>query len=215
MVPGVGLAFRASSARVGAAVTFGAEPDTDPDVPALRALARGDMDGLRILADRHGPGLLSFLTGLTGDRQLAEEVLQDTWVALWRGAAGFVGGSTVRTWIYGIGRRRARDALRRRRPDLPDDGTVTLSAVDPAAGPERLAMVRADVDAVAAAMSGLRPLHREVLLLACVHEMTTPEIAAVLDVPVGTVKSRLSNARATLVTALSHAQATGGGTDEH
>jgi len=82
-------------------VTFGAEPDTDPDVPALRALARGDMGGLRILADRHGPGLLSFLTGLTGDRQLAEEVLQDTWVALWRGAAGFVGGSTVRTWIYG------------------------------------------------------------------------------------------------------------------
>jgi RNA polymerase sigma-70 factor, ECF subfamily len=75
----------------------------------LAAVAGGDEAGLRGLVDRHGPGLLAYLTGLVGDPPLAEEVLQDTLLAVWRGAAGFVGGSTVRTWLFAVARRRRRE----------------------------------------------------------------------------------------------------------
>lgn len=176
----------------------------DADRAALAAVSRGEVAGLGELADRHGPALLAFMTGLLGDRPLAEEVVQDTLVAVWRGASGFVGGSTVRTWMFGIARRRASEVLRRRglaRVAEPDDALGGL--VEPSAGPEHLTLVRAELDHVAAAIRALRPAHREVVVLACVHEMTGPEIAAVLGIPLGTVKSRLNHARAALAAALS------------
>jgi RNA polymerase sigma-70 factor (ECF subfamily) len=174
-------------------------PPGDRDRALLAAVAGGDEAGLRGLADRHGSSLLAYLTGLVGDPPLAEEVLQDTLLAVWRGAAGFVGGSTVRTWLFAVARRRAVDALRRRGtgPATDDDG-VLAQQPDPAAGPERRLLARADLDRVVAAIGGLRPAHREVLALACVHELSGQEIGAVLGVPVGTVKSRLRLARAAL-----------------
>jgi RNA polymerase sigma-70 factor, ECF subfamily len=171
----------------------------DRDRPLLAAVAAGDEAGLRGLVDRHGSGLLAYLTGLVGDPRLAEEVLQDTLLAVWRGAAGFVGGSTVRTWMFAVGRRRAVDALRRRgtRPAGADEAELAELA-DSRPGPEGELLARADLDRVAAAIARLTAAHREVLLLACVHELTGGEISAVLGVPVGTVKSRLSLARVAL-----------------
>jgi RNA polymerase sigma-70 factor (ECF subfamily) len=170
----------------------------DRDRVLLAAVAGGEEDGLRELVERHGSGLLAYLTGLVGDPPLAEEVLQDTLLAVWRGAAGFVGGSTVRTWLFAVARRRAVDALRRRGSAvLTDDGPLAGWA-DPAPGPERQSLARADLDRVADAIGRLRPAHREVLALACVHELSGQEISAVLGVPVGTVKSRLRLARAAL-----------------
>lgn len=178
---------------------FDAESD---DRSAVLALAEGDAAALRGLAQRHSAGLLGFLVGLTGDRLLAEEILQDTWVALWRGAGTFSGGSTVRTWIYGIARRRARDALRFRRPAVTDNVALAVDVTDGGAGPEQVAVLRDEVSAVAAAIARLGPRHREVLLLACVQDMAASDIASALDIPVGTVKSRLSYARAALVTSM-------------
>lgn len=186
---------------------FDAESD---DRSAVLALAGGDAAALRGLALRHSVGLLGFLVGLTGDRLLAEEILQDTWVVVWRGAGTFVGGSTVRTWVYGIARRRARDALRVRHPDVAGNA-VAADVVDVGAGPEHLALLRDEAATVAAAIARLRPRHREVLLLACVHDMTAGDIAAVLDIPVGTVKSRLSYARAALVMSLARDRDKGAG----
>jgi len=182
-------------------------PAAEPDRVLLAAVAGGDEAGLRGLVDRHGSGLLAYLTGLVGDPPLAEEVLQDTLLAVWRGAAGFVGGSTVRTWLFAVARRRAVDALRRRSsgPAIDDDGLLAQQP-DPAAGPERQLLARADLDRVAAAIGRLRPAHREVLALACVHELSSPEIGAVLGVPVGTVKSRLRLARVALVGLLESTQ---------
>lgn len=175
----------------------------EADRCALDAVAAGEVDGLSVLAGRHGQALLAYLTGLLGDRLAAEEVVQDTLVAVWRGASGFRGGSSVRTWLFGIARRRAAQSVRGRRLTVVDSSDVALGAIiDTAAGPESTALLRAEVDQVAAAVGGLRPLLREVLLLACVYEMTGPEIAAVLGVPVGTVKSRLSHARAAVSAAL-------------
>jgi RNA polymerase sigma factor (sigma-70 family) len=174
---------------------------TDGDRMLLAAIAAGDQEGLRALLERHGSGLLAYVSGLVGDPRLAEEVLQDTLLAVWRGAAGFVGGSTVRTWLYAVGRRRAVDALRRRGvrlvgEDHEDDGLAGLPDIGP--GPEVAVLARADLERVAGAITRLAPLHREVLLLVCVYELTGAEISAVLGIPVGTVKSRLSHARRAL-----------------
>jgi RNA polymerase sigma-70 factor (ECF subfamily) len=181
----------------------GIEPGALPlgtvgDRVLLTAVAAGDQEGLRILLERHGSGLLLYLSNLVGDPRLAEEVLQDTLLAVWRGAAGFVGGSTVRTWLYAVGRRRAVDALRRRGMRRVDGGDVLTELADAGPGPEGAVLARADLERVAAAITRLSPSHREVVLLACVHELTGPEIGAVLGIPVGTVKSRLSNARRAL-----------------
>ena len=124
-------------------------------------------------------------------------------MAVWRGAAAFEGASSVKTWMFGIARRRTFQMLRRpaERAELTEAKSAAVSA-DLAPGPEDVALMRAEVDLVSRAISALPPLHREVVMLVCVHEMTGLEAAAVLGVPVGTVKSRLSHARAAIAASL-------------
>jgi RNA polymerase sigma-70 factor (ECF subfamily) len=171
-----------------------AAPD---DVVLLRDTAEGDTRALAELYRRHAAGLFGFLCHLAGDRTVAEEILQDTMLAVWRSSAGFGGRSAVRTWLYGVARRQAHNRLRSlpapqaRLDDLPEPTTT-----EP--GPEEIALARADVAAVGTAMAQLPTGHREVLALAFHAQLGHADIARVLDVPVGTVKSRLHNARARL-----------------
>ncbi|TDP94833.1 RNA polymerase sigma factor [Labedaea rhizosphaerae] len=177
------------------------------DEVLLRRVARGEADALTALYRRHAEGLFGFLQRLAGDRMLAEEILQDTLLAVWRGAERFEGRAQVRTWLYGIARRQAHNRLRSVRPaetaldDVPD-------VAEPAAGPEELALVRLDRDQVLAAVARLGLRHREVVVLAFVAELSQAEIADVVGVPVGTVKSRLHHARAALVHALAELEGT-------
>jgi RNA polymerase sigma-70 factor (ECF subfamily) len=87
---------------------------TDPDLCLVRAMAEGDTHALDQLYARHGPGLLVFLVGQLGDRQVAEEVLQDVMLVAWQGAAAFRGDSRVHTWLLVIARHRAINLLRRK-----------------------------------------------------------------------------------------------------
>jgi RNA polymerase sigma-70 factor (ECF subfamily) len=174
-------------------------PDGDavPDDDLLRATAGGDPRALAELYRRHASGLFGFLYRLAGDRAVAEEILQDTMLAVWRSAAGFGGHSAVRTWLYGVARRQAHNRLR----SLPTPPAGLDDLPEPAAtepGPEEIALVRADMAVVGAAMAALPTGHREVLALAFHAQLSHADIARVLDVPVGTVKSRLHNARARL-----------------
>lgn len=171
-----------------------AVPDDDT---LLRRTAGGDARALAELYHRHAAGLFGFLYRLAGDRAAAEEILQDTMLAVWRSAAGFGGRSAVRTWLYGVARRQAHNRLR----SLPAPLAGLDDLPEPAAavpGPEEIALVRSDVAVVGAAMAALPAVHREVLALAFHAELSHADIARVLEVPVGTVKSRLHNARAKL-----------------
>lgn len=173
----------------------------DTDRPLLARVAAGDQRALEELYARHGQALLAYAEGLLADRGRAEEALQDTFLAAWRHAATFEGRSAVRTWLFGICRRQALARLRGRAParavaEVGGD----LAAPEP--GPETVALARADVRAVAAALPTLSPALREVLDLAFGAGLAHREIAAVLGVPVGTVKSRLFQARAQLARAL-------------
>ena len=171
------------------------------DGELLRRVRSGDRAALVALYHRHARVVLAQVDLFAGDRGLSEEILQDTMLAVWRGAGSFRGESCVRSWIIAIARRQARDRLRRRRLRVVDDRLLAdRPAPDP--GPEDVALERATATAVANATGELSLAHREVLGLVFGAGLSLAETAQVLEIPLGTVKSRLAAARAALSRAL-------------
>jgi Sigma-70 region 2 len=95
------------------------------DEVLLVRVADGDAAALAALYRRHGAGLFGFLQRYVRDPMVAEEILQDTLLAVWRSAHLYAGRSGVRTWLFGIARRQAHNRLRVRRPQqVPLDSLV-------------------------------------------------------------------------------------------
>ncbi|MBI3971821.1 MAG: sigma-70 family RNA polymerase sigma factor [Chloroflexi bacterium] len=175
----------------------------DPEALLLQRIAQGDRHALADLYARYQRPLFHYVVQLASDQGVAEEILQDTFLAVWKSAGSYQGRSTVRTWLIGIARRQAHNALRR--SALPLAGEAELAGVEaPDPEPEAAALAAADREVLAAAMAKLSPVHREILILTFVHGLSYPELAEVLAVPAGTVKSRLSNAKQALRKLLVH-----------
>ncbi|MEU8268142.1 RNA polymerase sigma factor [Sphaerisporangium sp. NPDC049002] len=166
-------------------------PAEDADV--LARVAGGDPVALTELYERYAKPVFAFLYRLAGDRGTAEEILQDTWLAVWRSAGTYQSRSSVSTWLFGVARRQAHNRLRGAPP--PVAAEPSADGTDPAPGPEELAVGR---DRVQSALLRLPLAQREVVVLAFLDDLSQHQIAEVLDIPVGTVKSRLHHARATL-----------------
>ena len=166
----------------------------DSESEIVARIAAGERQALDVLYQRHAQPLFGYLLNFTSDRGLAEEILQDTFVAAWRSASRFEGRSSVKTWLFGIARRQAHNVLRRRNLIFTDDAALDQTPSDEPE-PEMTALINADRQAVVAAIERLNSTHREVLLLAFVQELPYAEMAELLEVPVGTIKSRLSNAK--------------------
>ena len=167
------------------------------DAGLLRRIGQGDEDAMAAFYREHGRVVLAHVLLVTGERVLAEEILQDTMLAVWRGAGSFRGESSVRSWVIAIARRRTRDRLRGRRLRVVDDGFL---ADQPSSGPgpEVTALDRAELAEVKVAIRQLAAPHREVLGLVFGSGLSLPEVARVLEIPAGTVKSRLTAARTAL-----------------
>lgn len=156
------------------------------------SLAAGDRgEPLERLIDRYGGPLFGYGMRLLKDRGMAEELVQDTFVKVWRGADRFdPERGSPRTWIYSIARNSAIDLKRRRsaRPlDLDDPGPEAFGTVEPHEHlVERLE--------VRDALSGLSEDHRAVLELSYDEGLTQSQIAERLSVPLGTVKTRTYHA---------------------
>jgi RNA polymerase sigma-70 factor, ECF subfamily len=181
-----------------AAATFTASRDgAYDDTALLRGIGRGDESAMAAFYREHGRVVFGQVLLVTGERVLAEEIVQDTMLAVWRGAGSFRGESSVRSWVIAIARRQTRDRLRGRRLRLVDDA---LLADQPSSGPgpEVTALDRAELAEVSGAIRELAPAHREVLGLVFGSGLSLPEVAGVLGIPVGTVKSRLTAARTAL-----------------
>jgi RNA polymerase sigma factor (sigma-70 family) len=178
----------------------------DPSAPVadevlIVRIADGDAGALAALYQRYGGKLFGFLRRYASDRMVAEEILQDTLLAVWRSVQLYAGRSSVRTWLFGVAWRQAHNRLRGRQPqEVPLDSLTGW--VDPAPGPAELADFSAQGAAIADAFEALTLRHREVLALAFAAMMPHREIAEILGVPLGTVKSRLHHARAALARTL-------------
>ena len=173
------------------------DPQQASDAQVIGRIASGDRNALAELHARYQRPLFRYLCQLTPDRGLAEEILQDTLVAAWRGAAGYEGRASVHAWLLGIARRQAHNSLRRRGLAVADPESLD-DLVDSGPAPEDRLVARAGREELARAISTLAPIHREILALSFVQGLSYGEIARVLDVPEGTVKSRLSNAKRAL-----------------
>jgi RNA polymerase sigma-70 factor (ECF subfamily) len=164
------------------------------DEQLVRRLMAGDSQALAALVSRHHRPLLGYLYRLTrGDHPLAEDLVQETFVRLLR-QDSYQPDRAFKPWLYAIATNLARDAYRaaaRGRavclgdaplPDLPDAGP----------GPEERALVADQARAVRDALDQLGEEYRQTLLLRFYQGLRLDEIAVALDIPLGTVKSRLS-----------------------
>ena len=170
----------------------------------VRLVARGDRAAFEELYRRTSPWLAVRLRRRCGDDELVAEVMQDTYLAVWRAAAALagagVGGSAV-GWLWTIAARRLVDALRRRARDARPPPTARPVAVAPAAEDE---VLQATVgDPVGEALRRLAPELRQVLRAMVLDGLTVRETSVLLGVPEGTVKTRARRARIALREALS------------
>jgi RNA polymerase sigma-70 factor, ECF subfamily len=168
-------------------------PADEVDRAVLLRLADGELDALEDLYDRYKTMAYSIAYRITNDASLAEDVVQDAFLGVWRNAARYVEGrGSVKTWLLAIVHHRAIDAVRRRRPttEFPD-----LESPPPAALtlPDVWAEVAAGLDArtVQAALGTLSDVQREAIELAYFGGLTQQEIADRTATPLGTIKSRM------------------------
>ena len=156
-------------------------------------LARGEPDALAALYDRYRAMAYSLALRVTGDTGMAEDVVQEAFLGVWRNAGRFSAvRASARTWILSIVHHRAIDALRRRRPatELPDsDSTPPLTLVMPDVWPEVAG--RLDREQIRRALGALSRPQREAIELAYYGGLTQQEIATRTATPLGTVKSRV------------------------
>lgn len=171
--------------------------DACDDVQLLRRIGQGDEDAMAAFYREHGRVVLAQVLLVARERVLAEEIVQDTMFAVWRGAGSFRGESSARSWVIAIARRQTRDRLRGRRLRVVDDAFLA-DQPSSSPGPEVMALDRADLAEVTGAIRELAASHREVLGLVFGSGLSLPEVAGVLEIPVGTVKSRLTAARTAL-----------------
>ncbi len=186
--------------------TAGSEPSVDPEVARLaRRFAAGDEAAIRELHARYGARVLAAARRVVGDRRLAEDVAQETWLRAWRRAHTLDPRLPIEPWLFRIARNTAIDALRHagRRPagaplDEPELLRSSDDLTDPASVGERLATRWA----VRAAIEHLPDGERDVVRLHHLHGLTHAEVADRLGISVGTVKSRSYRAHRRLAAVL-------------
>ena len=191
-------------------------PPHPPDVDLVVRIAAGDRGAFETFYGRFAPRIMAFVHHLLADRDAAEDATQETFVNVWRSASRFRPGAPVEPWLFRIARHEAYDAARRRRrlravggATGADDraegeaGVPGREARADAAHADPTAAQRAADDALLAAalriaIATLSAPLREAFVLVRVLGRAHDDAATLLDVPVGTVKSRLAAAEAAL-----------------
>lgn len=173
-------------------------PGDDDRACAMRARS-GDMAAFSTLVLRHQKRLYRFLLRLTRSPDDALDLTQDTFLRAHRHLGQWRPDALFTTWLFRIARNAAFDWLRRDKRRAARETDAACDMPDPAAGPERSVETQQLYRQLEAALARLPPAHREVLLLREIEAMSYEEIAQVLDIGVGTVKSRIARARAGLL----------------
>jgi RNA polymerase sigma-70 factor (ECF subfamily) len=165
------------------------------DEVLIARIATGDRLAMQVLFGRHQLQVYRFVLRLVRNEAMAEDLISEVFLDVWRQAGRFEGRSQVTTWLLSIARFKALSALRRKRPeaelddekaaaveDTSDDPAVTLQKKD------KSALLRQCLEALSVE-------HREIIDLVYYHEQSVEEVARILDIPQGTVKTRMFYAR--------------------
>jgi RNA polymerase sigma factor (sigma-70 family) len=151
----------------------------------------GERPAFDELIERWHEPLWKYVRRLTGDDEAAKDTAQDVWLRVLRGIGRLRDGSKLRPWLFGIARRAAMDRLREQYA-TPITSEVDVAAIATADTPIEL---EEELRTMQLELSRLPVIEREALTLYYLQELSLVEVAEVLGVPVGTVKSRLFRAR--------------------
>lgn len=182
--------------------------DTRTDEQLFFAHRDGDRFAMGELIDRYRAPVVNYLVRTVRNHELAEEVFIDTMVALHKSARTYSAQGAFRAYVFRIARNRAISAMRRVHERVmrqsvslshdPDSGRPKLQIIQGGAGPERVTAARQQLDTLEAAIAELPENRRSALLLVHVEGMSYPEAAEVMNVPLGTIKTWIHQARKTL-----------------
>ena len=178
--------------------------DSREKAEIARGLRRRDPDVLDRLIELYQHRLLRYLLYLTGNRELAQDLFQETWMRVLERGAQYNGQSKFDTWLFAIARHLVIDNSRRKtasslealQAERDGDRPFEVATGDPSPF-ESLATIESGTR-VNAALSQLDRLHREVIVLRFHEELTLEEIASITGAPLSTVKSRLYRGLAAL-----------------
>jgi RNA polymerase sigma-70 factor (ECF subfamily) len=164
------------------------------DEVLIRRIAGGDQLAMQTLFVRHRVALYRWLLRLVGDEALAEDLLSNVFLDVWRHAAKFEVRSSVSTWLLAIARHKAMSALRRRTND-PLDDEIMAEIPDNADSAEVILQKQDDIAVLRQCLTQLSPAHREIIDLVYYHEKSIAEVAEIIGAPQNTVKTRMFYAR--------------------
>jgi RNA polymerase sigma-70 factor (ECF subfamily) len=164
------------------------------DEALIGLIAEGDKRAMQVLYARHNVRVYRFIVRLTGNQTLAEDLVSEVFLDVWRQAEGFESKSQVSTWLLAIARYKALSAMRRRTDEHLDDH-MAETIEDTAEDPESMVNTKDRNSIVQKCLTQLSPAHREVIDLVYYHEKSVDEVAKIVGVPAATVKTRMFYAR--------------------
>ena len=167
------------------------------DAMLLAAVGERDLDAIRALYDRHAGWLSMRLARRCNDPDMVADAVQDTFVAVWRKPRGFRGDGDVAAWLWGIAIRRLLSRLRTR-----TDIVTVFETTELAPAAEDQVLLSVEYGDIGQALARLSPEMRAVIQAVVLDGLTAKEAARLLDMPVGSVKTRLHRAKAHLRAAL-------------
>jgi RNA polymerase sigma-70 factor, ECF subfamily len=164
------------------------------DEALIELIAEGNKRAMQVLYARHNVRVYRFIVRLTGNASLAEDLVSEVFLDVWRQAEAFEAKSQVSTWLLAIARYKALSALRRRSEEHLDD-RMAATIEDTADDPETVVSNNDRNTIVQKCLTRLSPAHREVIDLVYYHEKSVDEVARIVGVPAATVKTRMFYAR--------------------
>lgn len=168
--------------------------ETSSDETLIGRIAGGDQLAMRTLFARHRVPIYRWLLRIVHDETLAEDLLSDVFLDVWRQAAAFQGRSSVSTWLLAIARHKALSA-RRCRSDAELDARIATTIADPADDPEAALQKKSRSELLRNSLAELSPEHGEVIDLVYYHGKSVKEVADIVGVGEATVKTRMFYAR--------------------
>ena len=173
---------------------WAAATETFSDEVLILRIANGDQLAMRTLFARHRLAVYRWLLRLVDDEALADDLLSDVFLDVWRKASSFERRSSVSTWLLAIARHKALSA-RRRRTDVELNNDLASTVADPADNPELVLERKNREELVRHSLARLSPEHGEVIDLTYYHGKSIKEIAEIVGINEATVKSRTFYAR--------------------
>jgi len=173
------------------------------DESLIQQIAAGDRRAMQLLFARHSVRVFRFVLRIAKDRSLADDLVGDIFLDLWRRGYRFDGRSKASTWLLAVARHKTISVLRRRRvhADLEDAADVE----DPSSSAEAAAAIEDRKNVLRDCIAKLSANHREIIDLVYYHEKPIDEVAGIVGIPLNTVKTRMHYARKQLAALLAEA----------